>query len=56
MLALDLERTFSQRPPSFQYIVVTTTTPPPPEVAGEPYTRLTVDARDDAGLLLKDRF
>jgi hypothetical protein len=55
MLALELERTFGQRPPSFQYIV-TTTTPPPLEVAGEPYTRLTLDARDDTGLLLKARF
>jgi hypothetical protein len=54
-LALELERAFGQRPPSFQYIV-TTTTPPPAEVAGEPYTRLTLDARDQAGLLLNIRF
>jgi hypothetical protein len=55
MLAVELERTFGHRPPSFQYIV-TTTTPPPARVAGEPFTRLTPDARDDTGLLLMARF
>lgn len=54
LLALELERTFGQRPPSFQYIV-TTTTPPPAEVAGE-HTRLILDARNESGLLLKGRF
>jgi hypothetical protein len=54
LLALELERTFLQRLPSFQYIV-TTTTPPPVEVAGE-HTRLILDARDGSGLLLKARF
>lgn len=54
LLALELERTFGQRRPSFQYIV-TTTTPPPAEVAGE-YTRMILDARDESGLLLKVRF
>ncbi len=54
-LALELERAYRARPPAFQYII-TTTTPPPNEVAGEPYVRLTLDAREDAGLLLKARF
>ena len=53
-LALDLERAYPGRQPAFQYIV-TTTTPPPPHI-GEPYTRLILDARELAGLLLKRRF
>jgi len=54
-LALDLERSYQGRPPSFQYIL-TTTSPPPVEVAEEPYTRLVLDARDPEGLLLRRRF
>lgn len=46
---------FGPRPPTFQYIV-TTTTQPPPEVAGDPYTRLVLDRREDDGLLLRLRF
>jgi hypothetical protein len=54
LLALELERAFGQRSPSFQYIV-TTTTPPPMEVAEE-HIRLVLDARDENGLLLKRWF
>ena len=51
----DLERTFGGREPSFQYIV-TTTTQPPSDLAGEPHVRLTLDAREEQGLLLRERF
>ena len=51
---LELERSFGEREPSFQY-TVTTTTPPPPQLAKEPYVRLTPDARSDIGLMLKRR-
>jgi hypothetical protein len=54
-LALELEMAYQGRPPAFQYIV-TTTTPPPPEAAREPYVRLTLDAREDDGVLLRLRF
>lgn len=40
------------REPSFQYIV-TTTTPPPRALAADPFVRLTLDARNEEGLLLK---
>ena len=36
LLMVELERTFEQRPLSFQYIV-TTTEPPPPEVQNDPW-------------------
>lgn len=51
----DLEALFAEREPSFQYIVATTT-PPPDELAVPPYVRLTLDAREDDGVLLKRRF
>jgi len=41
--------------PNFQYIIATTT-PPPKSLAQPPYVRLTLDARNDDGLLLKRRF
>jgi hypothetical protein len=41
--------------PNFQYIIATTT-PPPKALAVEPYVRLTLDARNDEGVLLKRRF
>ncbi len=52
---VELENSFDDRPPSFQYII-TTTTPPPEYVATQPYLRLTLDARQQPGLLLKERF
>jgi hypothetical protein len=54
-LLAELERLFADREPSFQYIV-TTTTPPPAEFANEPFVRLTLDARNDDGLLFRTRF
>jgi len=54
-LAADLERRFERREPSFQYIVATTT-PPPSELDCDPYVRLRLDARTDAGRLLGFRF
>lgn len=53
-LVADLEEAFGDQPPSFQYIV-TTTTPPPKRLAGPPYVRLELDARQDEGLLLRTR-
>lgn len=41
--------------PNFQYIIATTT-PPPKTLAVEPYVRLTLDARNEEGVLLKKRF
>tara|TARA_R110000868_G_scaffold164672_1_gene397432 strand:+ start:16665 stop:18608 length:1944 start_codon:yes stop_codon:yes gene_type:complete len=52
---VELEQSFGDQPPSFQYII-TTTTPPPAELAKEPHLRLTLDARQEDGLLLKERF
>ena len=52
---LELEQSFSGRPPSFQYII-TTTTPPPSDFRADPYLRLTLDARQPGGLLLKQQF
>ena len=52
--AVELEKRFGNQPP-FQYIL-TTTTPPPPALAGPPYVCLTLDARESAGLLLKEKF
>jgi hypothetical protein len=52
--AVELEQAFAGQPP-FQYIL-TTITPPPPALAGAPYVCLTLDAREERGLLLKARF
>ncbi len=49
--ARDLELAFGEREPAFQYIV-TTRTAPPAELAQAPFARLTLDARDEAKLLL----
>ncbi len=54
-LALELEQHFGDREPSFQYIVATTT-PAPKDIAVEPFVRLTLDARQLSGLLLRRRF
>jgi hypothetical protein len=54
-LVAGLERTFGDRARSFQYIV-TTTTAPPPDLAREPFVRLMLDAREEEGLLLRERF
>ncbi|MBA4191194.1 MAG: hypothetical protein C0467_24705 [Planctomycetaceae bacterium] len=53
--AHELEQAYGDRQPAFQYIV-TTTTPPPAELGQWPFARLTLDARDDAGLLLGVRW
>lgn len=49
--ARDLELTYGEREPAFQYIVTTRTTPPA-ELAVPPFARLSLDARDEAKLLL----
>jgi hypothetical protein len=49
--ARDLEVAYGEREPAFQYIV-TTTTAPPAELGQPPFARLTLDARDETGLLL----
>ncbi len=53
-LVADLEKAFGDQQPSFQYIV-TTTTPPPKRLAGSPYVRLELDARQTESLLLRTR-
>jgi hypothetical protein len=52
--AFKLEQAFAD-PPPFQYIL-TTTTPPPPALAISPFVCLTLDAREEDGLLLKEKF
>lgn len=52
-LVAELEASFGGRSPSFQYIMTTTT--PPPAIIPEDRIRLTLDARDDDGLLLRTR-
>ncbi len=49
--ARDLEQVYGEREPAFQYIVATTTAPPE-ELGQSPFARLTLDARDETGLLL----
>lgn len=51
----ELENLFAEQEPAFQYIM-TTTTPPPKELNNETYVRIVLDARDDNGLLLKQRY
>lgn len=53
--AVELEKAFGRAEPSFQYIVATTT-PAPAAIARDPFVRLTLDAREPDGLLLKRRF
>jgi hypothetical protein len=53
-LIADVEATFGERTPSFQYIV-TTTTPPPKALQDDRYVRLTLDARSHDGLLLRTK-
>lgn len=53
--AVGLEAACRGGEPPFQYIVATTT-PPPREMMKLPYLRLTLDARDPRGLLLRRRF
>lgn len=52
---VELERSFDDQQPSFQYII-TTTTPPPPELATAPFLRLMLDARELNSMLLRARF
>ena len=52
---VELEQSFGDQQPSFQYII-TTTTPPPTELSQSPFLLLTLDARTEDGLLLRRRF
>ena len=55
-LIYDLESAFPDgRQPGFQYII-TTSSPIPDGFQAEPFTRIVLDARDEAGLLLAMRF
>jgi hypothetical protein len=51
----ELEGQFGEQESSFQYLV-TTTTRPPNELATPPFVRLTFDAHNDEGRLLRTRF